>query len=116
VVAVDVVGAWLVLGFWLPIPVPSVKVLENESMVLKVDELASLEALTAPVADEESASGDVVDVEGLTVDIVAAPGPSPNAGTLPTCFEVATLVLWSCEVEVRYGLLDGSGTAADVDV
>lgn len=81
------------------------KDLENEIMELKVDGSASLEALTAPVADEAGASGDVVGLEGMKVDkdpfvvetmeldIVAAPGPSPNAGTLPTCFEVAMLVL-----------------------
>ncbi len=127
--AVDGVDAWLVLGLWLPVPVARVNDLENEVMVLKVDESASLEALTAPVADEASASGDVVELVGIKVDkgpfivdavglesVVAAPGPSPNAGTLPICFELATLVLWFCEVEERYGLLEGSGGTADVDV
>ncbi len=47
--------------------------------------------------------------------VVAAPGPSPNAGTLPVCLEVAILELLFCEGEGRDGLFDGSGTAADVD-
>ena len=128
-VADEGIGAWLVLGFWLPIPVPSVNDLENETLVLKVDESASFEALIAPVPDEAAVSGDVVEWEAMEVDkgpfvvevvglnpIVAAPGPSPNAGALPTCFEVAMLALLFCGVEGRDGLLDGSGTTADVDV
>ena len=56
----------------------------------------------------------MVEVVGLEL-VVAAPGPSPNAGTLPVCLVVAIIELLFCEGEGRDGLLDGSGTEADVN-
>ena len=103
--------------------------LEKEILVLKVEESACFEALTALVPEEAGASWDVVGREETDVDrevpvgntvglevVVAAPGPSPNAGTLPICFEVAMLAVLFCEVAEEVGLFDGSNNAAEVDI
>lgn len=56
----------VVVGFWFPIPVPSVKILENDVVVLEVKDSSCSEA---------------------------APGPLPKAGTDPICFEVLALTM-----------------------
>ena len=128
VVAADGVGAWLMLEIWLSIPIPSVNDLEKETLVLKIEESACFEALTAPVLELMDVSRGVVgwevkvdrdppvvEVMGLEEVVVAAPGPSPKAGTLPTCFEVATLAVLFGEAEGEDGVFDGGNTAAELD-
>ena len=129
VVEEDGGSASLVLGLWLSVPLISVNDLTKDVLVLEIEALAPVDAFIAPALGGPGDNRDVVDwertvliedpltdKEARTEVVVAAPGPSPKAGTLPICLEEVRPALFLCEVKITDVSIDDGSPAADEDV